>query len=183
MEIVSQSKTRRRIETDTQSESRIGRGCLIWGGVLGIVVGAAFAFYGLKPILKHFYGESTVAAHAAYHGDGKQLAVAGTGASAKPGNVPCLPTGTDPAEIFCLAFSITSGKDPGFKASDFSLEVTNQHDWIHATSLVGPDVEPPAYSANSPVILSIHFPATIGGDSVDPEYLHLTSPRVRFAIK
>lgn len=174
-------KTRRRLETHTGAESGNARGCLIWGGVLGIVVGAAFAFYGLKPILKHFYGETTVAPASTYTGGGRELAVTGVTASAT--DPSCTPARTDPANIVCIAFHVQSEHDwDGLEVNDFSLEVANQHDWLPATALVTASGGAPQVTANTPVTLSIHFPAAIGGDAIDPEYLHLTSPRLRFAL-
>jgi hypothetical protein len=181
--VVSQQKTRRRLQTEADSQSRIGRGCLIWGGVLGVVVGAAFAFYGLKPILKHFYGERTVAAGTIYTGSGKELAVTGVTTSGATSNAACIPADADPENIVCVAFRVKSDDDwADLEAKDFSLEVKSQHDWIPASSINEAGGGPVHVTANTPVTVSVHFPAAIGGDPVQPEYLHLTSPRLRFAL-
>lgn len=178
---MSQDRPRRRHLQPHGAESGSGHGCLIWGGVLGVVVGAIFAFYGLKPILKHFYGETTVAAAATYTGSGKELRI--TSVTSDDTNPDCTPAPTDPSHIICIGFAITSDADwPDIEVNDFSLEIANQHDWIPGTALVGDGGVAPQVTANTPVTLSVHFPAVIGGDPVDPEYLHLTTPRVRFSL-
>ena len=180
MGFVAQHKTRRRLETEDASQSHIGRGCLIWGGVLGIVVGGMFAAYGLKPILKHFYGEQTVAWMATYSGGGKELSVTGV---AQSGGGGCAPTGSDPAKVTCVTLRVVSDKEwEGLNAGDFTLQVSNQHDWLDATSIVGHGTSPVRVTANVPMTVVVHFPVLAGGAADDAEYLHLTSPRLRFAL-
>lgn len=180
---MTQQKSRRRLETEDASQSRIGRGCLIWGGVLGIVVGGMFAAYGLKPILKHFYGEKTVAWSATYSGGGKELSVTGVTHSGSGGDGVCTPTGSDPAKVMCVALRVVSDKEwDGLTASAFTLQVTNQHDWLKATSIAGHGMDGVHVTANTPTTVVVHFPADIGGTTVEPQYLHLTSPRLRFAL-
>jgi hypothetical protein len=180
---VVQQKSRRRLETAEDSGAGIGRGCLIWGGVLGVVVGAAFAFYGLKPILKHFYGEKTVAWSTTYTGGGKQLAVTGVTHSGSGGDAACKPGDADPASVTCVAMKVVSNKGwDGLNASDFTLQVADQHDWLKATSIAGHGAEAVHVTANTPSTVVVHFPATVGRAAVQPDYLHLTSPRLRFAL-
>ncbi len=183
MGFVADQKTRRRLETEDASQSRIGRGCLIWGGVLGIVVGGMFAAYGLKPILKHFYGEQTVAWAATYSGGGKQLSIAGVTNSDSGGDTVCAASGSDPAKVTCVALRVVSDKEwDSLDAGDFTLQVSNQHDWLKATSIAGHGSAPVHVTANTPMTVIVHFPAVVGGAMADPQYLHLTSPRLRFAL-
>ncbi|MEO6398546.1 MAG: hypothetical protein ABIP13_08770, partial [Tepidiformaceae bacterium] len=56
--VANPASARRRLESAPDPETKGRKGCLIWGAVLGIVVGATFAFYALPPILRHFYGET-----------------------------------------------------------------------------------------------------------------------------
>lgn len=183
MGCVADQKTRRRLETEDASQSRIGRGCLIWGGVLGIVVGGMFAAYGLKPILKHFYGEKTVAWSATYSGGGKELSIANVTTSGSGGNDICAPTGSDPAKVTCVALRVVSDKEwDALNAGDFTLQVSNQHDWLKATSIAGHGMDAVHVTANTPTTVVVHFAAMVGGAAVDPQYLHLTSPRLRFAL-
>lgn len=183
MGIVTQQKQRRRLESADESSTRIGRGCLIWGGVLGVVVGGMFAAYGLKPILKHFYGEKTVAWSTTYTGGGKQLSIVHVTESGSGGNDICAPGDSDPAKVTCVEMKVVSDKDwDGLKAGSFTLQVANQHDWLDATSIAGHGADAVHVTANTPMTVVVHFPATVGGAVVQPDYLHLTSPRLRFAL-
>lgn len=142
-----------------------------------------FAAYGLKPILKHFYGEKTVAWAQTYSGGGKELSIANVTTSGSGGNDICAPTGSDPAKVTCVALRVASDNNwDGLKASAFTLEVSNQHDWLKATSIAGSGADTVHVTANAPTTVVVHFPATVGGAVVDPQYLHLTSPRLRFAL-
>ena len=51
---------RRRIAHKSDKPPEHRTGCLVWGAVLGVVVGGMFAAYGLKPILRHYYGQATL---------------------------------------------------------------------------------------------------------------------------
>lgn len=170
--------TRRRIphESDKPRESRSG--CLIWGAVLGVVVGGMFAAYGLKPILRHYYGEQRVAVGQAYEGDAKVIRVV------KAGTTPCgdyqpPPNGRD--DCYEITLEVTTNKTWAPAVSAFSVEFSGVKDWVEA-HLASPSTEgvPPFPLAEQRTIfLRFRRPVTVGAE---PEYLHIAEPRVRIAL-
>ncbi|OAI40844.1 hypothetical protein AYO38_05015 [bacterium SCGC AG-212-C10] len=166
---------RRRLEDPTARKTEGRTGCLITGAVLGVIFGATFAFYGLPPILRHYYGEKHVTAGQAYSGDAKTIAVT----SVRP---------ADPSkaalaggDIVHVILSVRSNKTWSPQPADFSLELTSGGAWLQAL----PEV---------PTVLETSFLMPLGeertlllryrlpeGEGV-PEFLHIASPRVRLAL-
>lgn len=175
-------RVRRRLESGKSEDAKGRSGCLITGAILGIVVGATFAFYGLPPILRHFYGEQHIAAGATYEGDGKVMRVEGlapnaSGASAGNGG-----------QGWAAQMDVTINKTWGAKASDFSIEFAEGGDWLEATGIGLDEADLASVTATSIVFdvpklaephkLQLVFPAHEG----KPKYLHLANPRVRWEL-
>lgn len=171
--------TRRRIahKSDKPAENRSG--CLIWGAVLGVVVGGMFAAYGLKPILRHYYGEQRIAAGAAYNGDAKEIRIAEAG-SERPARFT--PPAGERDDGYYVTLEVTSNKTWAPALADFAVEFSHVDDWVEATAS-----SPAAESGALPfplgetrqVTLRFRRPIESGAE---PEYLHIADPRVRFEL-
>lgn len=171
-------RVRRRLESGKPDDSKGRSGCLITGAILGIIVGATFAFYGLPPILKHFYGEQHIAAGATYEGDGKVMQVVAVSQL----------SGSESPDALRVELDVTINKTWEAKASDFSIEFADGGDWLEATAIGLDQSNPRDVTATSIVFdvpklaephrLQLVFPAHAG----TPKYLHLANPRVRWEL-
>ncbi len=166
---------RRRIE-DPSAKAKEGRGgCLITGAVLGIIVGATFAFYGLPPILRHYYGEEKVAAGETYEGDGKVIRV--DRVDHIWDDTPDDPWGS----VVIVILTLTANKTWAMQPEEWRLEVEGVDDWIPARP---PRVAPPEdfgieLGVERQLVLRFHLPE---GAEAKPLALHLATPRVKFAL-
>ena len=151
-------------------------GCLLTGAILGIIVGATFAFYGLPPILKHFYGEKHIAAGASYTEDAKVIRVTGTGSLPEIEN----------AERFSqrgstwVTLSVTTNKTWTPALTDFSLQFDGVESWVPAASAVSGSQEALQFPLAEERSVSLSFPVP-NGDAT-PKYLHVADPRIRFEL-
>ena len=184
-------KVRRRVSSE-QSEEHKGRsGCLLTGAILGIIVGATFAFYGLPPILKHFYGEEHIAIGQPYVGDAKTI----TADFAEPRDIQPTPN-VQTVRAMVVLITVTTNKTWTPTSADFSIEYGDGGNWVDAIGVnyADPSAAPvrPGAPPHAPVDfdqsqlgvktqLAISFPI-VEASRGDPTYLHLTSPRVRFAL-
>ena len=66
---------RRRLQSANPQDTKGRGGCLVTGAILGIIFGLTFAFYGLPPILRHYYGEEKIEAGQAYVDGERRLQV------------------------------------------------------------------------------------------------------------
>jgi len=144
-----------------------------------VVVGATFAFYGLPPILRHFYGETKVAADEVYKGDGKIIRVLRV-ESVRP-DLPDGPPDTVPLSYY-VTISVITAKTWAPTVSDFSLELSGGGVWVPGIAYKGtnPDGSIPLKLLEEAEV-TIRFPRPIEA-SAAPVYLHLATPRVRFAL-
>ncbi|MEP7215520.1 MAG: hypothetical protein ABI782_04655 [Anaerolineaceae bacterium] len=147
--------------------------------MLGVVVGATFAFYGLPPILRHYYGETKVAADEFYEGDAKIIRVLRV-ESARP-DLPDGPPDTVPLSYY-VTVRLMTAKTWAPTVSDFSLELRGGGDWVAGVGYKGanPDGTIPLKLLEETEV-TIRFQRPIEASAV-PRYLHLASPRVRFAL-
>lgn len=172
------SATRRRVQASPPKAESEGRaGCLITGALLGIIVGATFAFYGLPPILKHFYGEQHVPAGQAYTGDAKTIRVTSAGIQAPTGEV---------GPMMVVELAVETNKTWTLNASDVTLQFPGGGDWQKAESIASADglTSGPAFEFRpadlaTEVRLRVFFKPTHAGA---PTYLHLADPLIRFAL-
>lgn len=143
---------RRRLAGPGEGE-KVGRGCLIWGGVLGVVVGLTFAFYGLPPILRHFYGERQVMQGEWFSTRTLSIQVA---------TVEHIDTysGAERIVVVTLAQS-SSGVPPNER---WQLEMSKRDEWVRA----------------APDATELRF--VIRSEDGTPIALHLSKPRVRFEL-
>lgn len=162
--------TRRRIEHKSDKPAENRSGCLIWGAVLGVVVGGMFAAYGLKPILRHYYGEQKVAVGQTYSGDAKTIRVERVDTSRD-----------NPTSVVVL--TVVTNKTWAPTADVFSLQYEGVGDWQEASAVrpgsAAKPLDGPLPLAEE-VSLTLEFPRPPGSGAA--RYLHISDPRVRFEL-
>jgi hypothetical protein len=180
------ARVRRRVEAGMGGDNGGRSGCLLTGALLGIVVGATFAFYGLPPILRHFYGERHLTGQA-YDGDAKTVSVTYVGTS------PDLAVGVPQAFFPALSgppdsgvyvtLKVLTNKTWNPRLTDFSLQFTGGGDWVSADALAGIDNADGRlqFPLTVETVVVFHFPKPIDAGAV-PRYLHLADPLIRFEL-
>lgn len=157
-------------------EGRQGRsGCLVTGAVLGVVVGAIFAFYGLPPILRAVYGETRVAAGATYEGDGKAIRVESVRRSIEPQVVSLF-------SEWVVTLTVTTGQAWEPEPADWRLEVPGVDEWLAARDPGGGPEQSLRFAAGAERTLVLRFPRGDRQGGAPPKALHLGDPRVRFDL-
>jgi len=172
---------RRRIEQPTEDQKKRS-GCLIWGAVLGVLVGIMVGVYALPPILRHYYGETKVAADEFYRGAGKAIRVTQLGQASEPLGEAAAGMGR---EDFFVTISVVSDADWSPAATDFSIELAELENWSQAISAEVGGTPLRSIPARQETHVDLHFIVEFPIDetpSVTPVALHLSDPRVRFAI-
>jgi hypothetical protein len=172
---------RRRIEQPSAEKAKRS-GCLMWGAVLGVLVGIMVGVYALPPILKHYYGEKVVAPGETYEGSGKVIRFVGVepnpteGIPPKPGVV---------RRDFVATIVVRSDEAWAPEFRDFTLEFTELDDWQHAHGAEGNIPNGFQFEPGRELEVGIHFsierPEAEGGP-LTPKALHLSDPRVKFEI-
>ena len=167
-------KIRRRVvEADTET-SREGRtGCLVVGAVLGIAIGAVFAFFGLPPLINHFFAEEQVPAGQAYTSDARTIRAV---------SVQEDPTQT----LVVLEMTVNSPWTP--KPGNFTLEYASGGSWAKATaaldaSLLADPAQPVTFDSTNlgrKTDVWVIFPSE--PDRGRPRYIHLGDPHIRLEI-
>lgn len=157
----------RRQRLDAGEKQREPRaGCLITGAVLGIIVGATFAFYGLPPILRSIYGEKAVAPGEVYTGDAKEIRV----------------VSVEAGEITAVTLSIRTNKSWAPDLNDIRLEIAGQDDWLHPLPPeAGLPATAPGFTLGQERELLLRYEIPPGIDGT-PVALHLAEPRIRFEL-
>ncbi len=179
---MTQEPVRRRLEQPSE-EARKRSGCLVWGAVLGVLAGLMVGIYALPPILKHYYGETEVAADEFYRGDGKAIRVAEVGRASDPLGEPS--AGMRREDIF-VAILVVSEDEWRPNVTDFSLELKEVDDWEQAAEATTNGAPGIAVAAGVETRVELHFIIEVPRDTVEnvtPEALHLSDPRVRWAIE
>lgn len=175
-------QVRRRIEQPSEDRAKRS-GCLIWGGVLGVLVGIMVGVYALPPILRHYYGETKVAADEFYRGEGKVIRISTLGQSSEP--LGEARQGMQREDWFVTIVVVSQDRwQP--KVSDFSLEFNEIGQWQQATDATSGGLPFEAVEPGSENQVELHFVAEFlpkDADSLTPKALHLSEPRVRFAIE
>jgi hypothetical protein len=179
-EIANPEPVRRRIEQPTEDQQKRS-GCLIWGGMLGVLVGIMVGVYALPPILRHYYGEEKVAAGESYRGEGKVIRIGSIGQASDPlGEV------AEGMRRFDFFVAVVAGSEREWrpKPTDFSLEFKELDDWQLASS--GPSEESLLVPPGGESTLQLHFIVEVRRDDaaqLTPDALHLSNPPVRFDIE
>ena len=172
---------RRRLEQPSAEKAKRS-GCLVWGAVLGVLVGIMVGIYALPPILKHYYGEEVIAPNETYQNAGKSLrikAVVPMASDRQPG------TGmrVEAFEVLVVGLSDTVWQ---LDRALFTLEVRELDDWQPAVGLNGQGglaelTFAPGIEYEYGIRFEIEY-AGAEGDSLTPEALHLSDPRVKFEV-
>ena len=182
---------RRRVLEPAQAQGEKRSGCIMLGAVLGVLVGATFAFYGLPPILRHFYGEQRVAAGQERTAEGKTFRVLAVYAGFDPICVGTNVAGSPCRDVVQVSLTVAAAAAWAPAPADFQLELRDVDDWIPAVSLPpGVVMEPPGEEfsfafqagANRPLVLRFPVPEGLTGAAVTPRALHLASPRLKFEL-
>jgi hypothetical protein len=157
----------RRPVPESEPEDTSGRrGCVVAGGVLGIVAGILFAFFLMPPLLHHYFGETDVRVGAGYSAGGKMIGVVAVRA-----------IGGEGYEVQ-LQVSTTHTWTPA--PDDFQLEFSGQS--VRVTAEPPSDSLPEsdlAFPSGADRLLVLRFPVIQAGQ---PIALHLSNPRVRFLL-
>lgn len=174
-------RVRRRIEQPSEETGKRNT-VLLWGAVLGVIVGLMVGVYALPPILRHYYGETKVAADEFYSGDGKLIRLVNLGRASEP-------LGEAAAgmrrEDFFAEITVVSRDQWAPAITDFSLEFTDVDDWVQATEATVDGERLQAFSPGVETKVSLHFVVELpreGFPDLAATALHLSDPRVRFAI-
>lgn len=163
--MTSESPRRRRLETPRQNTE--GRsGCIITGAVLGIIFGATFAFYGLPPILRSIYGEENVAAGEAYEDSSRTIQVEYVQ--------------SEPGQVSVGLRVLVTGSWP-VNNSSFTLELSDREEWVQAKPPTPARPETSLGFRNGEERQVVLVFDVNPGDG-DPEALHVSEPRIRFAL-
>lgn len=167
-------RARRPVRYSEEPQDASGRrGCLILGGLLGVVAGALLAFFVLPPLINYYFGTADVKANKTYTADAKVIRVT---------RVEARPTTTRPGGPvqFAVRLSALTNKTWHPDAEDFELELS---DGEHLT-LLPPDEAEPATSLDFELgverVLLLRFPPI--ATAAKPKTLHMKEPRVRFAL-
>lgn len=165
---MSSTPERPRRRLDTKKDPGPRGGCLLTGAILGIIVGLTFAFYGLPPILRSIYGETTVAYGETYNEDARQMTVLRS---------------ERVEDEFEVEMRIRSNRTWDVDYDHWSLEISGHDDWIEA---LPPDPARPETGMDFPLgeerILLLRFPAPADA-AAEPLELHLTDPRLGFELQ
>ena len=166
---------RRRLEQPSEEKARRS-GCLVWGAVLGVLGGLMLGIYALPPILKHFYGETTVAADEFYREDGKAIRLI----EVRRGNGEDSGfTGFQPREDYYARVLVVVEEVWTADRTDFSLEFEGLENWDIAEPGDELRFEPGAETE-----VELHFVVEIPEDTEGfaAEALHLSDPPVKFEV-
>jgi hypothetical protein len=147
--------------------------------VLGIIVGATFAFYGLPPILRHYHGEKHITASAEYVGDARTISVVRSDTSPDP---EAASSGAQPGGHF-LTLRVTTNKTWTPLPADFQIQFEGVSGWVEAAALaVDHSSVTGGVALGQEVHVFLTFPLPAAKPDAKPLYLHISNPRVRFAL-
>ena len=177
----SPAPVRRRIEQSSEEKEKRS-GCLMWGAVLGVLVGIMVGIYALPPILKHYYGEKVVAPGEMYRSETLRIQLGVVRPLAES-------SGEAPAGIRRVEWvaTVTVLAQEEWKAdlTDFTLEFAELEDWQEAAVASGdlPEglVFKPAMEQTFDLSFIVELPEA-EAVTLTPEALHLSDPRVKFEV-
>ena len=163
-------RTRRRVVEADVETSRDGRtGCLVIGGLLGIIAGALFAFFGLPPLINHFFAEEHVAAGQTYSSGGRTIHAVGF-------------SQTPSATIIDLEMTVNTTWDP--QPKNFTVQYSSGGSWTKATGIVdaatGEQLNFDVAHLGKPTTVRVFFPPEPGRGT--PRYLHLGDPHIQLEL-
>lgn len=176
-------RVRHRVSDGGSPDTKGRSGCLLTGAVLGIIVGATFAFYGLPPILRHFYGEQHIAAGQTFDGDAKTIVVSYTGVDPDPASGEPSDLQKQPGWLY-VTLGVLTNKTWHPKLTDFSVQFSGVDDWVEADRATGPAVVSgqPDFPLGERALLFLRFPRPIDAGAT-PRYLHIAEPLLRFELQ
>ncbi|HMO54290.1 MAG TPA: hypothetical protein PJ994_07285 [Tepidiformaceae bacterium] len=162
----------RRVVLEKAEEKQDRTGRLAIGAILGVVAGIMIGIYALPPILRGFYGETTVEANTTYEGDGRTIRVVGWEVIAE-----------DPFDVR-VTVDIRSNKSWDISLADWTLEVEGIKEWQRAASAESNGQPGHAIPLAEDVRLSLQFLVEGSGTEIPTmEALHLANPRLKFLFR
>ena len=172
-----QRTVRRRLEKPETGEPA-GRGCLIVGGILGVVAGVVLGLLGLPPLLNALFSGEPVGFDETYEGNGRVITILSL--ERGPDVLRGLPGG-ETAGV-AIRLSVTARRTWEVEPRFFQLELTTGGRWVDAA----PPVDAlPETSLDFPLgesrELLLQFPIPPGREG-DPKYLHLSDPNIKFEL-
>lgn len=179
---VTQQPARRRLEQPSAEKERRS-GCLVTGAVLGVLVGIMVGLYALPPILRNIYGETKVAAGEVYRADGKVISLAAAARAPDPVGDP---SAGMRREDFFVDLTVRSNKTWDPLITDFTIEVDGVKDWIKAADATTNGEPGLRIPLAEEVTVRLHFIVEVPAAStasLAAEAVHLSDPRVRFALQ
>ena len=172
---------RRQLEQPSDEKTR-RTGCLMWGGVLGVLVGIMVGIYALPPILKHYFGETVVAHDGTYIGGGRELRLDGVILTTPEGE----PGPGMRIEAFEAIVIGVAEEDWIIPRDHFTLEFEELDDWQPAIALnAQTGLTELHFSAGVVAQFGLRFEVEVPADqagSLTVEALHLSDPRVKFEV-
>lgn len=172
-----QRLVRRRLEEPTPDEPA-GRGCLIAGGILGVVAGIVLGLLGLPPLLNALFSGEPIGFDDTYEGNGRVISILSL--EQGPDVLRGLPGGETAGVAIRLEVTArrTWEVDPRF----FQLELTSGGRWIDAAAPVEAIPETSLeFVVGQTRELLLQFPVPPGREG-EPKYLHLSDPNVKFGL-
>ncbi|GAB4323275.1 MAG: hypothetical protein Kow0010_04570 [Dehalococcoidia bacterium] len=172
-----QRTIRRRLDEPDTGEPA-GRGCLIAGGILGVIAGVVLGLLGLPPLLNALFSGDPVAFDETFDGDGRVISILSL--EQGPDVLQGLPGG-ETAGV-AIRLSVTARRTWEVEPRFFQLELTTGGRWIDAA----PPVDTlPETSLHFPLgesrELLLQFPIPPGREGA-PKYLHLSDPNIKFEL-
>ena len=172
---------RRQIEQPTE-ESQKRSGCLLWGAVLGVLVGIMLGIYALPPILKHYYGETVVGPGETYESGGRRISVISVSHN--------LARSGSPSDLVRrAAFDVTLIADVNeewrLPVGAFTLEFEELDQWQSVSSHTDEPLHEILLQPGTTKQFELQFVVEtgFGSDKLTPKALHLSDPRVKFEIE
>jgi hypothetical protein len=167
----------RRPVPEREPEDTSGRtGCIAMGGILGVIAGALFVFFGLPPLLDAFFGPADIAAGHAYSAEAKSITVESVAES--PGFRAEPPPGP---RMYVVSLRVRTNVSWHPALKDFELELQGGGSSISALP-PSPDVPSTdlTVTLGQERVLILRFPVSSADHA--PRALRLRDPNLRFLL-
>jgi hypothetical protein len=163
-------RVRRRLPSNDAGEGTEGRsGCLVAGAVLGVLLGAIFAFFALPPLVNHFFAEEQVPPGQAYSAGGRTVRAVTVEQTAL-------------STVVHLEMTVNTTWTP--KAANFTLEYSTGGSWAKALSVLDAatgqplDFDVAHLGKRTEVSVAFRYEPERG----TPRYIHLGDPHIRLEM-
>ena len=156
---------RRRVPVAAEQSVREERRSFFrYAAILGVIVGIPLGVFGLPALLNVFFDEPTVPFNGAYSEDGLTIWVESHEVD------------EGPPQAIAVTLALRTAEEWAFDPEGVELELS-EGDNVALASFMAPDV----FEAGPPGTIVLRF-GIEGADEVEPRAVHLTDPKVRFAL-